>query len=389
MNKIFIFLIWLTAISCFSQTSDNAIRSEFFIGKSIPSYEINTGQKPQLVFGMSYEHKNNDNSIEWQSILKNPTTGVSLYYANYGTKTKGSSISLIPFVAFHPLKNQKWTTKFGMGISYFDTKYHPINNVNNKAISSDFTWAIQGIVYYDATFNNIDLRLGLGAFHHSNGHTKLPNQGLNSALFSVSTAFDLKNKKQKKNNTVFDKLTVKKYSNKFYGVRFGNGIQTFLFENSKLKNIYSASINGGVFYKNVVKLSLGANYRFYEHYYDYIVENNTEPYIKKPKWNASSVYLSVGVEVMLGYVGIDWEGGLNVHKPFYKEHYKLQNFNNTTKYTLKKMFLGRLGMKLYVINTKKKPKNNIYLAAHINSNLSQADFSELSIGFTRNIFKNK
>lgn len=88
---------------------------------------------------------------------------------------------------------------------------------------------------------------------------------------------------------------------------------------------------------------------------------------------------------MLGYVGIDWEGGLNLHKPFYKEQYLLMETELDFFYDLKKLFLGRLGLKLYTINTSKMPRNNFYLSAHINSNLSQADFSELSFGFTHRL----
>jgi len=91
--------------------------------------------------------------------------------------------------------------------------------------------------------------------------------------------------------------------------------------------------------------------------------------------------------VLLGNFGIDLEGGLNLYKPFYKTHYELQKSQNETKFKLKNLFLGRLGLKLYAINTKNKPKNNFYLAVHINSNLNQADFSELSIGFTHRISK--
>ena len=57
------------------------------------------------------------------------------------------------------------------------------------------------------------------------------------------------------------------------------------------------------------------------------------------------------------------------------------------KYELKKLFLGRLGLKIYAKNTSKKPINNVYIGAHINSNLSQADFTELSIGITHRIQK--
>ena len=382
MKKVLFF--WFISTTCFSQ--ENTIRPELMIGKSVPSYELFTGKNPQIVAGVSYEYKNNDNSIAWQSILNNPTTGISLYYTNYGTKIKGNSVSLLPFLEFHPINNYKWSTRFGIGVSYFDTKYHSINNPKNNAISSSLTWAIQGFLYYDTKFkNDFDLRLGLGVFHHSNGHTKLPNEGLNSALLSLSTTFNLQKKSLKKNLPIFDKSSIKKYNNSFYGFRFGNGYHAFITEDSPLKPVYSITAHGGTFYKNITKISLGVNYRFYQHYYDYIKENNTSSYIENPVWNASNIYLSLGLEVMLGQIGVDWEGGLNIYKPFYKTHFGLQP--NKSKYKLKKLFLGRLGLKLYAINTKKNPKNNFYIAAHINSNLSQADFTELSFGLVHNIFK--
>ena len=90
---------------------------------------------------------------------------------------------------------------------------------------------------------------------------------------------------------------------------------------------------------------------------------------------------------MFGNIGIDWEGGLNVYKPFYKEHYILENEELDNFYKLKNLFLGRLGLKLYAINTLKKPKSNFYIGTHIKSNLSQADYTELSIGFVHRILR--
>jgi len=385
MKKIvFLFLV---SLNCFSQQNSNTIRTEFMLGKSIPSYKVFTGKNPQMAIGLSYAHKNKDNSVAWQSILNNPTTGISLYYTNYGTAIKGSSISVIPFIEFHPFNNHKWSSKFGMGASYFDTKYHLINNPKNKAISSDFTWAIQGIIYYDTQLkNNFDLRFGLGVFHHSNGHLSIPNEGLNAALLSVSTSFNLKTK-PKINSPDFNKSKIKKFENRFYSIRFGNGLQAFVTEDSLLKNVYTVSLNAGTYYKEIIKLNVGLGYRFYQHYYDYIKDNKTEPYIENPSLNASNIYLSVGAEVMLGYIGIDWESGVNLHKPFYRKHYTLQKTQNESKYKQKNLILGRLGLKLYAINTKKKPKNNFYLAAHINSNFGQADFSEISIGFVHRTSK--
>ena len=384
MQKV-LFFLFISVYSFSQQKNNNTIRPELMLGKSIPSYKLLTSINPQFILGLSYEHKNNDQSSEWQSILNYPTTGVGLYYTNYGTSIKGQSVSLIPFLEFHPLKNHKWSTKLGMGISYFDTKYHITNNPNNKAVSSDYTWAVQGFVYYDTQLTKHDLRLGLGVFHHSNGHTKLPNEGLNSALLSVSHQFNLSSKKLENNTKSFDKNSINKFGDYFYNFRLGNGIQAFLTEDSKFKSVYSASATAGIFYKNIVKLSFGVNYRFYQHYYDFIVDTNISPYIEKPYSNASNVYLSFGAEFLLGYVGVDWQSGINLYKPFYKTHFSLQKSQKL--YDYKKHILGRLGLKFYAINTKNKPTTNFYLAAHINSNFGQADFSELSIGFTHRITK--
>ena len=41
-----------------------------------------------------------------------------------------------------------------------------------------------------------------------------------------------------------------------------------------------------------------------------------------------------------------------------------------------------MGLKYYLWSTTNSPKDNMYIGAHINANLGQADFTELSIGYT-------
>ena len=60
--------------------------------------------------------------------------------------------------------------------------------------------------------------MGAGYFHHSNGHTQLPNSGLNTALASFSTSFEL-NKKLINYDTV-DNLTNNGTTN-FYIIKTG------------------------------------------------------------------------------------------------------------------------------------------------------------------------
>jgi seryl-tRNA synthetase len=56
-----------------------------------------------------------------------------------------------------------------------------------------------------------------------------------------------------------------------------------------------------------------------------------------------------------------------------------------TYYTLKYRFSGRLGLKYYFIGTSEKPIHNFFVGAFINSNLGQADFTEIAIGYTKQL----
>ena len=89
----------------------------------------------------------------------------------------------------------------------------------------------------------------------------------------------------------------------------------------------------------------------------------------------------IGAELLLSHVGLEWQMGFNLHKPFYKEHWILTEEELNWYYEIKKSLPGRLGLKLYAINTNKSPKNNFFIGATLNSNFGQADFNELSFGF--------
>ncbi|REE81743.1 lipid A 3-O-deacylase PagL [Lutibacter oceani] len=388
MKKILIF--FFLSSFCFAQNNEKYdalnFSPELFFGQTFQPNSWFPKLKSHYMLGFSFEKNNNIFKNKWSNTINLSSTGVGLYFSSLGNQeVVGNAISILPFVEINLNKKESFSTKFGLGTSYFTTQYHPENNPLNTAVSTKLTWAFQTFVYYKFHLKNKrTLKIGAGYFHHSNGHTQLPNSGLNTALASVSTSFKLNKKQFKENHNLTTDF--KKYK-AFYAFRYGQGIQKFIDHESTVKAINAIEFKGGFFYKDILKFSAGITYNFYRHYYDYIKENEVDPYFERPILNASNIYLSIGVEALFGNIGIDWEGGLNVYKPFYKEHYILQDETLNNIYKLKKLFLGRLGLKLYVINTLKKPKNNFYIGAHIKSNLSQADFTELSIGFVHRIFK--
>ena len=88
--------------------------------------------------------------------------------------------------------------------------------------------------------------------------------------------------------------------------------------------------------------------------------------------------------------------GLNIYKPFYKidwqlnQGYTYENGNGDNVevlgelnryYEIKRTVSARMGLKYYLWTTNKAPKHNVFVGAHINANLGQADFTELSFGY--------
>lgn len=145
-------------------------------------------------------------------------------------------------------------------------------------------------------------------------------------------------------------------------------------------------------------------YRFYEHYYNYIQNNESltqpgwefEHYHYNPWHYATSLGLRINGEVLLNHVGIEVQVGYNLYKPSYKIEWRINNgWENTPQEIPEKWKLGeldsyfkwkyrissKLGIKYYLIGLENKPQNNFYFGANLNANLGQADFTELSLGY--------
>jgi hypothetical protein len=395
----------------------NFTTTELLLGTTLPSNkgfpETGLQKSISLHFG-KYQLKNTE---EWAYRLKYPTTGMSFAITDYANKEYiGYSASMMPFIEFGMFKKKIKGLNFNvsLGVSYFTKSYtgttfslnNPIEN-NNNAVSTKVTWSLKSFFYYDfLRSNNNNWRLGVGYFHHSNGHTKFPNQGLNSFLFSVSkqSNYDLsttrKTKGQKKQAIKFeDNLQ------QFFTIRTGAGLNFLSEQFNDRKGVFTAAPSYGIIFNNTFKVGIGCFYRFYEHYYHYI-NNNEELIVTQyphfqlnPVKYSSSLGLFFSGEIFLGNIGMEFDIGYNLYKPFYEVDWKLNGFywdfinedgtvetrfverEITSVYHLKHAILFRAGLKYYLINTNNNPKSNIFIGVHINTNLGQADFTELNVGY--------
>jgi hypothetical protein len=190
----------------------------------------------------------------------------------------------------------------------------------------------------------------------------------------------------------------------FISLRTGLGANVLSRNINTPKAIYSAAFSAGLIYNKTFKYSLGFYYRYYQQYFDYIITegelvNEEYPHFKeRPFQNATNLGVFISAELLLSHLGIEFDLGYNIFKPFYvidrrvgqaspyiwngEEYYAYADLD--FEYKLKQSISSRFGLKYYHFSTNNAQPYNFFIGGHINANLWQADFNELSVGVIYN-----
>jgi len=403
-----IFLLSISSISIQAQETNSKTNSYSFlsfeglIGNTHPANYNFPSTKSTESFSISIGKSNNDNDYAWKKQLNYPETGIQLSYMDYGNPSNlGQSYSILPFINFRVKNN--FSLRFALGASYFNTIYNEISNSDNKAITTNYTWNFRSNVYYDLfKFKSSDLKVSLGFCHNSNGHTKLPNYGLNTFLVGLYYQNNFQNNIKKNIYNSLNSIEEKSIS-KYFISRFGLGENVLNKYSTEKKKVYGYSIGTGFIKNSTFKYGLELYYHFYESYCDYIKNNGTlvndlYPELKNGiAINSSDFGTYANIELLMSHVGVELDLGVNFFKPAYRIDYKLNDgkyINNQyvmpdldLQYYANRYIFSRLGVNFYALNTSKKPKNNVFLGIHINANFGQANFSEISFGYIYSIKK--
>lgn len=383
------------------------------VGKTMEANTDFPDTNLQTTVFLNYGKYHNAKHETWAKMLGHPKTGLAIGYTNFGNnKSIGNAFTLMPFVEFglFQKKTKKIDLLMGFGMSYIDKKYHITSNPLNKAISTTLNWSFKSFIYYKAVNKeSLNLKFGLGYLHHSNGHIKLPNQGMNSFLLSAASQFDF-NKKENTTLKATEKTSTTNES--YFSIRSGIGQNVLSQAFNDKKEVYSVAVSYGKIINKTFKFGGGLYYRFYEKYYDHIknkgdlIEEQVPEFSNNPFKYATNFGVFGSAELLMNHIGIEFDLGYNIYKPFYKIDWQLsQGYTYTVMvdgepqtayvleelssyYKIKRSVSSRLGLKYYILNTNNTPKHNVFLAAHINANLGQADFSEFSIGYVYR-FNNK
>lgn len=411
LRAVLVFIFGFFVIHAYSQEQkySSFIMPELFIGKLKEAGDGFPDRGIQKSIFFSYGNYNNVNDQEWKYRLNQPRTGITTGFSEYGnTDLIGWSLSLYPYLEFHPFNNDKITFYTSLGLSYHSEKFDLVENITNKGVSTDIAWAYRLSAHYNLYENEKGLfKVGAAYLHHSNGHTKLPNIGYNSFMLALS----YENRFNKIDPSDFEDEEAMVFDKSTYNhieARAGFGVNVMSHIINDKKPVYTFSAGYGKTINKTFRYGAGVYYRFYQQYYDYIKEEGEyvvefyPEFLNNPYGYATNFGFYGSGELLMDHFGIEFQLGLNLYKPFYQVewmnngwwyiHYDDENSEPEIRavkgeldwyYEIKRTVTSRLGIKYYLFGTDKTPEHNFYVSAHINANLGQADFPELSIGYIR------
>ncbi len=389
MKIRFVFILWAILYSsiCISQTDSGKSCHSFFIepeilaGKIAPNYEPYPPSSAKETFVLDFGESNIDNK-PWSRYYNHPDAGISVAFSQLGNPSVfGNELDVMPFITFNTTRRLKntWYFKIGIGASFFTKHFDSVSNPEDNAIGSTVTWNFKLFIYRSLwVTKNFNFRLCGGYCHSSDGHTALPNLGLNSALIGISAQF---NRHPADPDFLYPEKPVEKTPDEYFiQLRTGFGMHArgspFGPYDGPIYGVGSAAISGGIIFNKHVKVRAGFTYRDYGKLMDY----TGQPY---STWQSSNIIFSLGCEFLVGHFGLDIEGGINLYKPFYHHFYEdYEGSTTSTFYYLKSIFPMRLGLNYYFINPAKNTRFNIFMGADIDANFGQADFSELNLGYS-------
>ncbi|EDM43026.1 hypothetical protein SCB49_12414 [unidentified eubacterium SCB49] len=415
MNKIseikkrylLIIAFFLSNIWSYGQEDySNFITAEYTLGKTSIT---NTGFPDvglHQAWFFNFGSFQNTNSNEWAHRLKQPKTGISVGLARYGhDDILGYSISVLPNIELQ-LGASNFSIHLAFGAAYFNKTFDLDQNLQNEKIATHLNFSYRTMLFYNLSKEaKTNWRLGVGYFHQSNGHTRFPNQGLNSFSASISAELAYTPEKQTDPFLTNQKESFTDTKSFFVSARRGLGMNAFTEELNDRRPVHVTSVSAGLIINKTYKIGLGVFHKFYRHYYDYIELGEDllpdYPYLADhPYINASAIGVSAIGEFQLNHIGMEVELGFNISKPFFTIDYIINSgysYTNTYPgtgpvtfrvlgeldefYKLKRLISTRMGLKYYFIGTEQAPTHNVYVGAHINANLGQADFSEISLGY--------
>lgn len=311
----------------------------------------------------------------WQQDFRYPVLGLNIVAGSTGNQhVLGNLLAVMPYLSWSSGDLWKKELKVGLGFAWYTKHFDALTNTDNTLIGSHLTNITMVEFGLSRRISSaLALRFAFGFSHFSNGHTRLPNLGINSPIASLGIV--LKEPERGRCILHLDTLRSRFRILLEAGIgyhEFGESTEPV---NGPLYKIYSVS--SGVNFRasrlhNFYLLLTGSYYSSFRGFIE-----RTDLFRDHQMINSSTLVLYLGHEFMAGHFSIDTRVGAYLFNPFRRRY---------TKEILDQGYDGRiynsnkLGVNYYLFNTKKE-RGNLRLGLYIKANMGQADFVEWQIGW--------
>jgi hypothetical protein len=352
-----------------------------YVGYLIPNYP--DSPKSNYTFmnslGFTWQSRGKD---KWHQLYNFPKFGFDVYYSTFGNPAQlGYNIGLVPAFEFRGKKDKNFRFKFGLGNAWFSKPFNLLTNPNNYYIGRHFTSMTNLGIYWTARISKkLALTYGFSSLHCSDGHTALPNAGMNIISAHLGLRFEETREFSRK------EFATEKFKWRV-GARLGYGPHKFG-ETTKAVGgpsypTYHAS--GWMYksYKNIHVVQLGLTLSYYSSFYDYIHSQGVYP--SDQQLRSCTGVAFIGHEFILGKVAFVSQAGIYFYNPFFIKQRKISGSWKSLGEKLEAFNTNRVGLTYYPLK-KRNSLNNIgkqlSLSVFIKANLGQADLYEYAIGYS-------
>lgn len=319
----------------------------------------------------------------WHQLYRFPKAGIEFFLSDFGNPNElGYSLGFVPSMEVKTKKVSKhFFAKYGLGFAYFNKFYNLGSNPQNYYIGSNITAMVSlNFMWKYNLYKNTQMTFGLSAFHYSNGHTQLPNVGINLIVAHLGFQFDkVEERKFWEMPIVKQKLS--------YTIKFGLGRHEFGATEKAVGgpkyNSYHLSAWINKPYGNIHLWQTGITAAYYQSFYDYIVSQ--EIYTRNQQLNACTGLIFAGHEFVFGKWSLMTQLGIYLYNPFFVKQKKLDGTWSDFGEKLESINTNRFGLIYYPFkksNSLNNIKRQFHMGVIIKANLFQADLFEYNVGYT-------
>lgn len=360
----------------------------------VPSFELNYGygsvNNPVEISNQSSAHYIqlsilNATGLQETSYFNNykkPLVGATFLYGYLGQKdVLGNVFALYPTweYSFFNDKSIGLNIRFGTGFGYFTKTYDKISNPDFMVIGRKFVNATEVTPNVWFKFSpNFCAQTGISLLHFSNGHTAIPNIGLNDfavkvgVVYKPGTLVGLGVPKRKP--IVADSIWRKTI---LLGIGRHEFAKTTYPVDGPSYTIYKLGAYISKQIKTIHEVQFGLSVAFYNSYYNAIkFEDYYEHF--KPILSTQTVF-HVGHEFLMQRFGFVSELGVKIFDPYYRSYF-LENEIGFARFS-KSVLSTKLGLKFYPIKNA-FAGNKLAFGMFIKTNFAQADYVEYSMSYT-------